>query len=30
MLSNVAKAKYVSVGANTNNLEMDNGDIIIG
>ena len=27
---NIAKTKYMSVGTNTNYLEMDNGDIITG
>jgi hypothetical protein len=27
---NIAKTKYMSVGTNTNHLEMDNGDIITG
>jgi len=27
---NIAKTKYMSVGTDTNHLEMDNGDIITG
>jgi hypothetical protein len=28
--TNIAKTKYISVGTNTNHLEIDNGDIITG